>query len=410
MATFQIIGYEGHDFNPGLEINSFSSPRSPGLFDVTIVNLTSSYLWKSRNSSCSVLNYYNDLKNLYEMIKNNSDKKYVFVLPQDTLIEYDYSGSRYYKNIQIKNNLNFAVNLISEPLPMLSHLIDNLIYEPSQYNSNGQKFSCDFVLKNSDSYKTLLETDVTKKPCFIRIDDNIYVTTLKFSKVDHLVDMIQNLEIVKEQSDEPEWLACSYFLDDSELNEKLNIEAQKRDEATANIRNINNKLKKNNHFKKVLYKSGDDLVEVVLEIFGTLINADFSSFIDNHNEDFSLELGDYKILGEIKGISSNVRREHVTQGLLHREKYESYCEDNEIEFCEDKIISLLVINHQRNLPVSDRVPINDLQINHAKNNHILIIETTTLLKLLDKFSRNELDVEKIKKLIIDSKDSGLLSI
>ena len=58
-------------------------------------------------------------------------------------------------------------------------------------------------------------------------------------------------------------------------------------------------MDQNNRYKSILYTTGDELVEVVLEILGQLLDYDFSQFEDKKNEDFLAEIGNDVFIGEM---------------------------------------------------------------------------------------------------------------
>lgn len=52
------------------------------------------------------------------------------------------------------------------------------------------------------------------------------------------------------------------------------------------------------------------------------------------------------------------------------------------------------MNHQKNKPVTERENVHEQQINLAKRNGSLIIESYILLKMYDKYTKNELTREE----------------
>ena len=84
---------------------------------------------------------------------------------------------------------------------------------------------------------------------------------------------------------------------------------------------------------------------------------------------------------------------------------QNYLDDHEED--KDKITSLLIIDHQRNRPLSEREPVHNIQINLAKRNGSLIVETITLLKLFEKYLDNTLTREKCIEIL--SINTGLLT-
>lgn len=133
-------------------------------------------------------------------------------------------------------------------------------------------------------------------------------------------------------------------------------------------------------YKSVLYTSGDELVEVIFEILEKMLGCDLSEFTDKKKEDFKFMINDKVFIGEIKGVTPNVKKANVSQLDVH---VQEHLDDNDEE--SKNIIALLIINHQRNKPISAREGVNNEVIKLAERNGSLIVETITLLKLFEQY-------------------------
>lgn len=71
----------------------------------------------------------------------------------------------------------------------------------------------------------------------------------------------------------------------------------------------------------MLYENEDELVSVVFNMLENMLDYDLSLFIDQGDEDFSIKLEDVTFIGEIKGATSNVRAEHISQLDVHYQSY-----------------------------------------------------------------------------------------
>ena len=132
-----------------------------------------------------------------------------------------------------------------------------------------------------------------------------------------------------------------------------------------------------------------------------MLGWDLSSFEDVKKEDFNYITEDKIFIGEIKGITSNVKSANVSQLDVH---VQEYLDNHEQEM--RNIVSLLIIDHQRNKPLNTREPVHNIQINLAKRNGSLIVETSTLLKMFDKYLKGDLTREECLELL--SNQTGLL--
>lgn len=93
-------------------------------------------------------------------------------------------------------------------------------------------------------------------------------------------------------------------------------------------------------------------------------------------------------------MNHNVKSENISQLDVH---YQGYLDNNDIQ--PENVHALLIMNHQKNKPVADREPVHERQVNLAIRNESLIIDTYMLLKLFEKFKRNEIDQEECRNIL-----------
>ena len=176
--------------------------------------------------------------------------------------------------------------------------------------------------------------------------------------------------------------------------------------ATNKIKQARKIMDRNERYKSILYTSGKELEDIVIEIIKEMLGCDLSQFYDEKKEDFNFILNDKVFIGEIKGIGTNVKSENISQLDVHVQTYldEQLCNNPLIV----SIISLLIIDHQRSKPLSQREKVHNNQINLAKRNGSLIIETITLLKLFEKYLNHILTREKCIEIL--TTNIGLLTV
>ena len=179
----------------------------------------------------------------------------------------------------------------------------------------------------------------------------------------------------------PEWIQNIEFYNDKQLKEDKNSNNEKIQKLKDKNIILEEQLNKNLEYKSILYTNGDELVKVVLEILDEILEYDSSEFGDEKREDFLIKKEDITFIGEIKGLTSSVKNENVSQLDVH---VQSYLDELQQEGTEEKVKGLLIINHQRNKPIEERQEVHEHQIKLATRNESLIIETTTLLKLYEK--------------------------
>ena len=144
---------------------------------------------------------------------------------------------------------------------------------------------------------------------------------------------------------------------------------------------------------------------MVFDILEKLLDCDLSSFVDEKKEDFRIEKESLVFIGEIKGITSNVKNENISQLDVH---YQSYLDEIEDEHKQKDVKAILIINPLRNKMLEERDPVNERQIELAKRNGSLIIETVTLLKMFELFTNGVLSSERCLKILEEK--TGILSI
>lgn len=197
------------------------------------------------------------------------------------------------------------------------------------------------------------------------------------------------MNYINNESNYPsEWLEeISFYNDKKLLSEKHNIESQ---------------LENNRKIKSGLFSTGDELVNCVFQILKEILDSrdDLDSFNDINEEDFLIKKNNITFIGEIKGVQTNVRGNHVDQINKHRM---NYLQKN----TQENVKGLLIINHQRLKHLNQRENIPNAHIKTAESYGCLIIETKTLLKLYEEYLNNKLYSADCKELF--SNKVGLLT-
>lgn len=385
--------------NKKMELQEISRPVSFDQYEINIIDLNNESIWANTKTGRTDDggDYVNDMVSLGQIIDNSQSSNIVIVFPQNLgfkTVIYGNAKTTLLKDMLKEMYQYFLSRLIPE------YISFEIGYEISNTTIENSVFESDFYFKKYNCQK--IHTSKGNN-CTTIQNRQIYLTTLKIENFKDIELIIKDLDLVKEKASIPEWMESIHMLDDeiqresiSQFNQEIKKIEEKREEAER-------KLAQNNRYKSILYTNSDELVEVVFEILEKLLGCDFSKFEDKHKEDFSIEIGKKIFIGEIKGISSSVRRDNVSQLENH---YQSYLDDHE---CNEKNLkALLIINPQRKLPLNVRSKIDDNQKNLAKRYGSLIITTHTLLKLFEKFEAEEISSEKCQNLLFD--ESGLLEI
>lgn len=406
----QVVTYSGKEVNynmQGIEQYSLHDIRSLDEYEVNVIDLSNPLLWNNNRNDCTCIVRIDDFRSIRDMIRNSKISTTVILLPQNEIYNYYWDGTKFIHRKELKNMLKeLSGYILSQIYPSFESVplsyentkscIGDKVYEAALYFSNVN----DAIIKSLKS----------NKPTVVKLG-KIVASTLSIKNGTDLMPLLNEMGLIKNVEETPIWMSEITMFDDAKQNNKI-IECEKKiidlRQAINTSREI---LNDNTRLKSALYTNGDELVAVVFEILEEMLGCDLSGFVDKKKEDFLFEIEGTIFIGEIKGVNHNVKSQNVTQLDVH---YQSYLDEHQ-DINEQSVKALLIINHQKCKPVSEREPIKDTQINLAKRNRSLIIDTYTLLILLEKYRIGSLTREQIffmlrdtEGLLISAKVSGEL--
>lgn len=404
--TIQIIGYkqqQGGLFN--VETSTLNAPKSLDEFDINIVDLTSSSVWRYFGDQPTGLSCINDFKSIRTMVDKKSISKVIYQLPKNAYYQYYLSSDRktYYNQRALKDMLDTVQTKFLSAIVPVKFPLPALIFENTRSKIDDIEYLADFYFDTESCIVT--ESVRSKKATTVFLEENsIYLTTLDVTSSNkNLETFLSHLFYKKEQECAPSWVKDFKILDDDEQFSIIQDCQTTIDRAKADIDQAEEKLNKNARYKSILYTNGDELVKVVFEILEQLLNCDLSDFTDEKKEDFLIKKDSLTFIGEIKGVTSNVKNEHISQVDVHYQGYMDKLEENQ---CQENVHQLLIINPFRTKPVTEREAINEQQIALAMRNKCLIIETKTLLRVFELHCHAQISTEKC--IDVFSKHMGLL--
>lgn len=396
----QIITHDVFDFRSNfrdaksLTISRFDDVDTFDSYEINVIDLSSDSIWKSNGSSADVSNEANNIKSIRKMIGSSKKTRFVFLLPSNIQFEYNKSYGEYKSKIKMRDN-------IKGMKAILLSIIDftfGLEYMPNKTIVGDYLALSDFYFTDlpEGSINVLRSQDSEKIVSFEK-NGNVY-TTLSICTPELLFPLIEYYSNKKKQEC-PKWFEKICFNGDDKARKMIETKTKEIENAQQIIAEQKEILNNNNYYKSILFETGDTLVKIVFDIIKDITGLDLSTFVDKKKEDFNCLLDDTYYVGEIKGVSDNVKR-----------KYLSELEDNKQDFLDRNNVSfakgLLIINHQRGKAPEDREEVYPDQIAYAKKDELLIIESTTLLDIYESFLKGELDIEKFKRAIKDI--TGLL--
>lgn len=404
----QVISYnknlkyrDDHEFT----FSSLGSPETLDAFDINIISLQTELMWKYDGTNANFVDCYNDLQSLKALINRVNKSKVIIFFPQNYTYSYGLYGGSYSYEKQLKDMIPNMKEILKFIIP--ENILYELIYENSTTTCNGMTFKSAFCF----SHPIKREQSLTKclgSECATTylVNSNLIFTTLDLcNPIGKLNHFLVETGLLINRSDIPIWINDFEFFDDS-VQKNIVSEAETEIENQKQIiQSANNKLNENLRYKSILYESGDKLVEVVFDILEKMLNCSLADFVDEKKEDFRITLDEVTFIGEIKGITSNVRSENVSQLDVHCQSYSDLLQ--EIGKTEN-IKGILIVNPFRGKPITARDEVHENQIKIANRNGSLIVTTETLLHLFVAFLENKITSDEVINLFKNK--IGLLKV
>ena len=105
----QLITNKKCDF-ADVTVSTLSAPRSLDEFEINVIDLSDSKLWRCFTDSSVQIDAQNDLKSIQIMVERRTISKIVYALPQNTTFYYngykDRGQIQYFKNFFLKDRIN----------------------------------------------------------------------------------------------------------------------------------------------------------------------------------------------------------------------------------------------------------------------------------------------------------------
>lgn len=385
--------------------SNLSSPFSLDSFDINIIDLN--YIWKNSNSEDILkMDAINDINSLKEMIINSKKTKFIIIYPKNQ--EYKYGIKR---GIYLGEEKKFLKDMIPEVSELISYFL-NINYEIKMLYERTETIMVDGVILMADFcfnvQKEILTKSSSDKVTTIKLHQQMYLTTLNFEvflkeKINFnfykdIISFFRKIKLIEEKINMPDWINTINFFDDKKEKEKIRERNEIINRAKEEIKRSKEILDKNLYYKSILYTTGDDLVKVVFDILSNILGYNLDNFTDERKEDFLIKKKNITFIGEIKGVTASVKNANISQLDNH---YNTYIDKLNDENIEENVKALLIINYNRNCPISERNEIHQNQVDLAERNRSLIIPTYDLLRLFEAFKEKKISIEKIENIFIE---------
>lgn len=383
---------EGHEYT----YSSLGEPITFDAFDLNIISLQTQGLWEFKGMNTNSINAMKDFQSLQPLLETYKKTNVIVCFPQNYEYRYYYNSPSYRNYLPLKDMIEKLKGYLHYLLPAGD--VFDLVYENSTTVCGESRFNAAFYFSSiSSKIMKLTKCIGGDHATTILFKENLIFTTLDLSKpTTNIDDFLKSVGFLEKKFEAPEWVKDVEFFDDAEQKKVINEASQIIEQQQSKIDDAEKRLQNNLKYKSILYETGEELVSVVKEMLEQMLMCDLSNFIDEKQEDFRIILKDVTFIGEIKGVSSNVKSENVSQVDNHCQSYSDKLDE---EGKTENIKGILIINPLRNKAISERDEIHEKQIKLANLYGSLIITTETLLKLFNEFLEKRIDTNKIIDLL-----------
>ena len=408
MKKIQLVTYEPNkfkDYDNKIDINDFNKLEALDNYEINVIDLYSIEIWTNKgtkedkpslNSRMS-----NDFVSINKMISNSKKTKVVICLPQN--INYHWKYYDEFRNSQLKDIIPTFSKILAQLIPIEGF---NIVYENSSTIIGSNYIKASFYFDNDEFDELTISRD-SEKITSIH-SDNVIITSLDIIQSTNssiLNDYLREISLLNDDVEYPDWIYKYSFNDDDIQNNNIQQAKEQIKIQKDIIEQSNKKLQDNLRYKSILYNNSDDLVEVVFEIIEYVFDISLSDFNDEKKEDFLFKKDSITYIGEIKGVTSNVKYENISQLEVHYSKYLDKLQENGIT---EQIKKVLIMNYERTKDIMLRDEINKMQIDLAVKNDTLIIDSKTLLTIYERILQGKITKNQVVDYIKNS--SGIVDL
>lgn len=269
-----------------------------------------------------------------------------------------------------------------------------------------------------DGYAVSMKSNNGYGKCFIKNTKNCYIMRFenvsiihdvkeyfvgpKAERMEQITTTYMNLLKTTTITQKPEWLNNIKILNDNIIEDELN----KLDEEIKrlNLAKIEKEmmLNSNEEYKKILYSSGDELVDVVEKILAEMLSIPIDD-LDRKKQDLYFKLDGINILAEVKGVNDPFQRDNISQAKRH---VTDFANENGIygEDVNKTCKGLLIINPYRKQELKEKIEkefYSKEVIKDAKFENICTLDTYTLLNYYSKWKDNNESID-LKSIILNN--------
>ena len=384
---------------PGISVSSFSEPAAFDAFDLVVIDLQQSDLWRNNGNGLKSINSTADFLTLSQMIEEARDSKIIVLLPINYIFYYSYSpiGSQYMSYCPLKDMLGELCRSLL--FPLLGVYLP-LAYGRSDTRISGDCYVSDFHLAPSNelNFESLTTSEANVTTSF-KISERLYATTLLVEDNDALLKLCDAMSLIPDKQDEfPEWLSSVPFLDEEDLRSRRTDINNEISKLKRERNDIDDKLKTYEEKKSILCIKDKALEDCVRNMLAEMLHVP-NDFEDTKEEDFRYETEDTVYLFEIKGSVGGLKRQHISRTNDHVQ----ICFDNLEDSGQNKRVKgTLIFSSQINNPPNNKDPYSQLQLTLAEREDIGVMSAKTFLHCYEASMRGLLSPDEFISLISSS--------
>lgn len=357
------------------------------------------------------------------------------ILNNITLEPYDgfvISFSIFY-NSELSAKIVDRIITLGKPVIIVYNSLYSENYEGYKYLSNKYKIEfkeldCSIIedsyddysigMVSQDGYAVSMEFSSGYGKCFVKNTKNCYImrnenvsiihdvqqyfVTPKKEIIEQITTTYMNLLQVTPTSQKPDWINNIKILNDNIIQDDLNTldeEIKKLQKAKVEKEKM---LSSNEDYKKVLYSSGDKLVDIVEKILVEMLSIPIDD-LDRKKQDLYFKLDGINILAEVKGVNDPFQRDNISQAKRH---VTDFANENGIygEDVNKMCKGLLIINPYRKQDLKEKIEkefYSKEVIKDAKFENICTLDTYTLLNYYSKWRSNNKSID-LKSIILNN--------
>ena len=369
-------------------------------------------------------NFNNKVITKYKLANISFASYDAFIITIDFLEEYEENKDNFLKIESLKKPIiyiyhsnnkpnDIGMKLLAEKYNLKFNLsdcsvldTDNWNYKPYCYNEEDEAYS---IFAKSGEGKCFIKNTnqfyiYKKKNIIIMHDLVIKYNSMGLVVTTGLTNMVKYIlqTNVEESNTSVDWLPKIIILNDKELSKKKKKNVGILEEIRNEQKQLKNEMDKNNYYKRLLYCSGDKLVEVVECILKEMLNVEIDDR-DQKRQDLFFKLDNVNILVEVKGVNHPFQRDNISQVKRHvkdfAEAHDIYGADVE-KYCK----GVLIINPYSIHDLKDKIGkefYSNEVIADAEYEKVCTLDTFTLLNYYSKW-RNNPGLINLKEILLNN--------